>query len=275
MMRTGFLAVCLLTLSIPALAGMVNDCESFKGVQVGHFYVGPDYWNKPKCPGDQCLKIDDKTGDFTVTSDNFSCGYNVASYPNILYGTAWGTNSGAKDLPAPLSAIQNVLSDWTIQTTHTGAWDAAYDIWLCSDHTCGTADGFNGGAEVMIWLDYSSVNGWKYDLGTVSIQGVDWEVWQAEGGDPGKSKWQYVAYLAKTHMSSVKNLDIKKFLDDSVKRGFIQPSWWLYAVQAGNELHTQGVPFTSKGFSVTVNAPKIGLFTYTPWGAPVSATPKP
>ncbi len=267
-MRKGFVLVFLLALSIPAFAATVDDCERYKGVQVGPYYIGPGYWNKEKCPGEQCLKIDDKTGDFTVVKDTFDCGYGVASYPYILYGSSWGVTSGAKDLPAPISSLKNLLTDWTIQTTRTGAWDAAYDIWVCPDNKCG-GDGFNGGAEVMVWLDYFNCGGWQYKVGDVSIEGIDWEVWQTKADAGPNNHWQYVAYVPKTLMSSIQNFDLLPFFQDSVQRGFLKPDWWVYAIEAGNEIHTKGVPFASKNFSVTVNSPNPGPFTFKRLDAPI------
>jgi hypothetical protein len=205
-------------------------------------------------------------GSFTLTSDSYSCGYNVAAYPNILFGQSWGVTSAQKDLPALVNTLSCMMSDWTIEPTDTGAWDAAYDLWLSPDAHCG-AQGFPNGLEIMVWLDWREVHGWKNDLGTVSIGGVDWEVWESIMSD-GKNSWQYVAYLPKTRMTSVKNLNLKKFVDDSQKRNYLQANWYFYAVQAGNEMHSEGTPFVSKDFSVTVNKDPKAKFTFVP--APAS-----
>jgi hypothetical protein len=232
-------------------AATINTCDMYKSVIVGAYGVQTNYWNPAKCPGTQCLSIDDQSGSYTVTKGTFDCGYNVASYPSIYYGSGWGVSSPASDLPAQVSALKCVTSSWEFKPTRSGAWDAAYDIWFCPDHSCGK-DGFNGGAEIMIWLDYMNTNGWKEDLGPVRLAGRDWEAWQFEGSS-GKSRWQYVAYLAKKRVTAIKDLDLKAFFDDAQKRGYIKPAWYLYAVEAGNEFHEGGIPFTSKSFSVSVN----------------------
>ncbi|HUO58917.1 MAG TPA: hypothetical protein VMV05_12145, partial [bacterium] len=48
------------------------------------------------------------------------------------------------------------------------------------------------------------------------------------------------------------NTDILAFINDSVSRCFIQPSWYLDDIEAGNELRTGGVPFYSSGFNANV-----------------------
>ena len=124
----------------------------------------------------------------------------------------------------------------------------------------------------MIWLDYRNTNGWQFDIGPATINGMNWEVWQYVGVTGG-TKWQYVAYLAKTPTTSIKDFDLKKFLDDSQNRGFIKPSWYLYAVEVGNEFHSGGIPFTSKSFSVSVNKDCGAKPVFTP--LPLTPTPTP
>jgi cellulose 1,4-beta-cellobiosidase len=112
--------------------------------------------------------------------------------------------------------------------------------------------GFPGGAEIMIWLDYQNTAGWQYDLGSVALGGHTWEVWEAIQTS-GTTSWTYLAYLLKGPMvTSVSNLDLTAFFNDALARGYIQKSWYLYAVQAGIELRTGGVPFTNNSFSVSV-----------------------
>ncbi len=252
-------------------ADPVTFCGPYQSLTVGNYIIQTDYWNLPKCPGTQCLIVDDKTGSYTVTKTDFDCGNEVASYPSILYGKAFGSQSPHCELPAPLSQLKCVNSSWTFEPTYTGAWDAAYDIWLCPDGNCGP-QGFPGGAEVMIWLDYVNTNGWQYDQGPATIAGMKWEVWYWKV-DLGGGLRNYVAYLAKTPVNSVKDLDLKKFLDDSKKRGYIKPNWYLYAVLAGNEFKSGGVPFTTKSFSVSVNKDCGAKTVYVPALPTPTATP--
>jgi len=246
LVTAGFLTAC------GVLAGTVETCDQYKPVTVGSYIVQTDYWNKANCPGEQCLSVDDRTGAFTVTKGSYGCNnpYIVATYPSIVYGYAFGTRTPKCDLPAQIATLKHVFTSWDFQPTHTGRWDAAYDIWLCPGDHCGP-DGFSGGLEVMVWLDYSDTNGWKTDLGPVTLGGKAWETWYCGSGESG-SKWGYVAYLAKEKVKSVKDLDLKAFLDDCAVRGYSKPSWYLSAVEAGNEIHSGGVPFTSKSFSVSV-----------------------
>ncbi len=252
---------------------IVNTCALFQSVPIsmGPYMVQTDYWNNGSCPGTQCMNIDTTTGAFSVTQGP-TCGANtVGSYPDIMYGSAFGGSSPPPcALPAAISTLTCVTSDWNFSVSQTGVWDVAYDIWFCPDNTCGAA-GFSGGAEMMIWLKYTS-HGWEYDQGSATISGMPWEVWQWNQGS-GSVTWNYIGYLSNAQTTSVTGLDIKAFIGDAISRGYIQPSWYLYAVEAGIEIQNGAVPFTSNSFSVSVNACSP---TPSPTGTPTpTVTPTP
>jgi hypothetical protein len=268
------LIVGLLLLTRQAHSETINTCAPFQSVTVGSYVVQTDYWHNDFCKGTQCLSIDDQTGTFIVTKGDYNCpdNANVATYPDIFYGYAFGNRSPHSDLPAQINSLNCVNTSWSFQPTHSGTWDAAYDIWICPDNTCGPS-GFNGGLELMIWLDYTPAGAWQYDMGPVTVNGMNWEVWQFDGGS-GADKHKYVAYLAKTKTDSIQNLDIKPFLNDCQLRGYIKPSWYLYAIEVGNEINSGGIPFTSKSFSVSVNKDCGAKPVYTALPTP-SPTPSP
>jgi len=66
--------------------------------------------------------------------------------------------------------------------------------------------------------------------------------------------WTYLAYLIQAPMvTSVTNLDLNAFVRDAVSRGYVQNSWYLYAIQAGDEIRTGGLPYNNNSFSVSIN----------------------
>jgi len=232
----------------------VTTCEDYGSVTVGSYIVQTDYWQKSACPGTQCLDIDKTTGAFTVTQGPDPCGETVASYPNVLYGCSFGSCSPGSMLPMQVSSLSTVTSSWdfSVGGTASDKYNVSYDIWFCPDQSCG-ASGFPNGTELMIWLDHKNVSGWKTDLGSVSLAGHTWEVWQATTGS-GSNSWTYLAYMIHTPtVTSVRDLDLDAFFQDAATRGFIQPSWYLYAIQAGNELRTGAIPYHSNDFSVSIN----------------------
>jgi Glycosyl hydrolase family 12 len=235
----------------------VSSCDDFATIAVGSYVIASNYWNKDVCPGTQCIEMNSSTGAFSVTQGPPPCGNNVASYPNVLYGCSYGNCSPGTILPKPVEKVTSLTSSWNFYaggSSSDDAWNVGYDIWFCPDNNCG-ASGFPKGLELMIWLDYKNAHGWKNHLGTVKLAGYTWDVWSADMLVGGASdSWSYMDYILQPPMvTSVTNLDLNLFIQDAIKRGYAQSSWYLYAVQAGMEVRSGGMPFTSNSFSVTIN----------------------
>ncbi len=232
-----------------------NICTTNSGSQnvtVGSYIVESNYWNSGSCPGTQCMNINPSTASFSVTQGPSCSSCNtVASYPNVLYGCN-GICSPSSVLPMPVSALNNVTSSWSFAPggNSNDCFDIAYDIWFCSDNSC--SGGFNNGAELMIWVNYQNTTGWKTHLGSVSLSGYNWDVWTATQTS-GSNSWTYIAYLISSNVTSVTNLNLLAFIQDSETRNLIQNTWYLYAVQAGNEIRSGGLPFNNNSFSVSIN----------------------
>ena len=253
-------------------AQTTNTCAKFQTINTTNspsYYVQTNYWNSGSCPiTQQCMTINNATGDFTVTGGDFTCGDNVATYPSIVYGCqATGSCSTGTNLPIEVSALYCVTSSWNIAVTNeTGSdlWDAAYDIWFTSTNT----DLDPHTAELMIWLNYTPGTGpgGSYVTDGLTI-GNTTTTWRLNEGNVG---WNYIAYMADSNITSFNDVDILAFINDSVSRGYIQSTWYLSAIEAGIEIRTGGVPFSSSGFSAAVNNPACGTPTFTP-----TATPTP
>lgn len=233
-----------------------NSCEDFASWAVGSYVLQSNYWNKSLCPGTQCMEVNTATGAFSVTTGAAPCGDTVASYPNVLYGCSFGNCSPNSMLPMPVGLVSSLKSSWSwsIAKAPNDQFNVAYDIWFCPDNNCG-ASGFPKGLELMIWLDYQNVHGWKEHLGIVNIAGHNWDVWLADMLVGGASDaWTYLTYMLRDPMpKSVTDLDLNAFFKDAQDRGKVKPNWYLYAIQAGTELRTGGIPFTNNSFSVTLN----------------------
>ncbi len=244
----------------------LSTCEDYASVFVGSYVVETNYWNNGACPGTQCVDINQATAAFRVTQGPAACGNTVATYPNVLYGCSFGTCSPDSLLPMQMSMLSTVTSSWSFSTGGAASdqFDVAYDIWFCTDNTC-AGTGFPGGVEIMIWLDYKNLQGWQTDLGRVTLGGYSWEVWKATMGSGARS-WTYLAYMIQAPMvTSVTDLDLNAFFKDAAARGIVHDSWYLYAIQAGDELRTGGIPYASSGFSVSING-------VTPSTTPVAIT---
>jgi hypothetical protein len=246
----------------------ITSCEDFASFAVGSYIMQSNYWNKATCPGTQCMKVNTATGAFSVIRGAEPCGDEVSSYPNVLYGCSYGNCSPATMLPLPVTEVRSLTSswDWAIGGPASDHYNVAYDIWFCPDNNCG-ASGFPKGLELMIWLDYKNVHGWRTNLGTKKLSGHTWDVWTADMAAGGATQsWTYLTYMIKSpQVSSVTDLDLGAFIQDGIARGYIKPSWYMYAVQAGVELRVGGIPYNHNSFSVTLNG-------VTPSSAPIPYT---
>ncbi len=226
----------------------ITTCDQYGNVEInGNIYnVQNNIWN-PSSGGTQCLSVDKLTGVFMITTQTNKQTTNgaPASYPFIYMGCHWGNCTNSNPMPIQVSAIKSATSSWSI-TTAAGAWNASYDIWF---NTTPTTTGAPDGTELMIWLNSQ---GGVQPAGSVVAKGVNisgdsYNVWFSPD-----SNAKYVAYQ-KTNVTTSLSPDIKAFINNSVSRGYLDPSWYLIAVEAGFEIWNGGVEMQTNSFSVSVS----------------------
>jgi hypothetical protein len=220
----------------------------------GEFVVQNNVWGATT---PQCISAVGNSG-FTVTSSGANQG-SVAAYPSIYKGCHWGECSSNSGMPILVSNITSANYSWSTGGPVSGTWNISAEAWL-SPSTNSTS-GYNGGAELMMWLDYRGMQPSGSQVGTVNIGGATWEVWYS------KLQWNYIAYR-RSGASSFSG-DLLDFIKDSISRGYIQSSWYLHDLEAGFEIMSGGAGFTVNNFSFTLNT---GSVTPAPTAA---STPAP
>jgi len=200
----------------------------------------------------QCASVDETTGAWTITQANFNLPNNgaPATYPSIFRGCHWGNCSSSSGLPIQVSALASATSSWSTTQVSSGAYNVAYDLWT---NTTPTTWGQPNGSEIMIWLNSrGGISPAGQIVGTVTISGATWNVWTTRMGG-----WNYIAYQRSTGTTSVRDLDIKAFVQDSVNRGSTNSSWYLLDAEAGFEIWQggQGLGTNSFSFSASTGAP--------------------
>lgn len=235
----------------------ISTSSHFQNVTIGSYIVETNYWNPTPCPTMQSVNINTVTGAFNVTAGPTCPNSNtVGSYPNIFFGNELNRISpNSSILPKQVSTLTSVTSSWNFTPggSLSDSWDIAYDIWFCPNNTCPGAWPCNG-TEMMIWVDYLGLSGYQSQVGgPISVGGVQWQLWNQQGGAGTSNTWTELSYLSLTPSADpVNNLDILAFIKNAEAHGLIQPSWYLYSIPAGIELRTGGIPFTSNSFSVQV-----------------------
>lgn len=230
-------AAALATAAHPATRA--STCARYGTVATGPYVVQQNEWNSSE---PQCVSVSG-TG-FTVTKAAFTLPTDgpPATYPSIYRGCHWGACTRASGLPLRVGAIRRAVSSWSTVQPSAGAYDVAYDIWTNSTPT---TSGQPNGSEVMIWLaSRGGVQPAGSQVATVRLAGAIWQVWTSRMGG-----WNEIAYRRMTPTRAAKQLDVRAFLADSVRRGVTKASWYLLDAEAGFEIWQGGRGLATRSFS--------------------------
>jgi hypothetical protein len=162
-----------------------------------------------------------------------------------------------------ISQISSATSSTTETYTSSGAWDAAYDIWLNDTTDVSTTQK----TEIMIWMSYAgSVWPIGSQTGTVSLAGSSWNVWEGSNGSNN-----VVSYVG-SGIANPFSFSVMDFVNDTLSRGskYGTSSWYLSSIQNGFEPSSGGVGLAVSNFSASVTGG--GAATPTPT---VNRTPSP
>ena len=218
-------------------------------VQHSRYVVMNNVWGATTA---QCVEVRSDGAFRVARSEHRNDDEAAAAFPSIYAGCHWGHCTHGANLPLRVDRLSAARSTWRTATGAPGIWNATYDLWF---HTTNQVNDTPDGAELMIWLDSS---GGANPSGTVvarnvRLAGATWDIWYAD------STWNYIAYVRTRPTSSVRDLDLRAFIGDSVRRGYIRPSWYLSAIEAGFEIWRDGAGLESKSFSVTTKGPAVPL----------------
>ena len=101
--------------------------------------------------------------------------------------------------------------------------------------------------ELMIWFNHvGGVQPVGGRVGTTTIGGRSWEVWQGNNG--GNDVVSYVAQSAISGWS----FNVMDFVNDVDNRTRVDRSWYLTSIQAGFEPWSGGVGLAVNSFSTSI-----------------------
>ncbi|MGI5126429.1 GH12 family glycosyl hydrolase domain-containing protein [Pseudonocardia sp. CA-107938] len=224
----------------PLPAGGTKECEKFGSAPTpsGGYEVQNNVWGSDK---PQCVRIFD-TGFEVLDADHDDHG-GVASYPSIWSGCWHGTCTAGTALPKPIDQLGTITTSWAVRIPDDQEkWNAAYDVWFSPTGNDEGADG----TEMMIWLDHGDVAPIGEQTATVTLGGIEWQVWTGTNG-PVK----VISYVAVQGRREVTDLPLNDFMDDAIQRDMLGANWSLAAVQAGFEPWTKGAGLATTSFEVT------------------------
>jgi cellulose 1,4-beta-cellobiosidase len=239
-------AVVLLAVVVGTVVGSTNStaststCEPFASVTVagGRAIVQQNVWNSSQR---QCMWIDGTS--WRITRARFAKPTDgpPASYPSIFRGCHWGRCTDVDPLPIRVGGLAVATSTWRTCGPRRGAYNVAYDLWTNSTPTTAAAP---DGSEIMIWLSWrGGVQPAGSLVARTRIDRVRWEVWTTR-----MSGWNYVAYRRVQRTRSVRGLNLRAFVRDSVRREITDPDWHIIAVEAGFEIWRGGRGLSTSEF---------------------------
>jgi hypothetical protein len=200
----------------------------------------------------ECISV--KGTSFTVIQSSLdnSTRKRPGGYPSIYKGCHWGACTANSGLPVRVDELSSARSDWNTTLEADGAYNVAYDLWFHSEESARKeADS----AELMIWLrSRGGVRPFGSRVGQIVVGDSTYTVYY--GQQHGRrAESNYIAYVDLAGSGAASNLDIKSFIDDAVKRGYIDRRWYLLSIQAGFEIWQGGAGLTTNSFAATVNNP--------------------
>jgi hypothetical protein len=249
-----YAGVFLLLLCIGQTATAQEICGKYDTVSVngGEYTVQNNVWGADTS---QCISVSG-TG-FTVTVSEHNQG-SVASYPSIYKGCHWGECTNNSGMPIQVSNINSAPFSYAVGSSRpSGTYNISAEAWLSP--SADSSQGYDGGAEIMIWLDNSGMYPAGSQIGT--FDGHD--VYYSDVG------WNFLTYV-KTGRNSASG-DIMAFINDAMSRGYIQSSWYLHDFEAGFELMVGGAGLQVSSFSFSVSGG--GGYTPDPTQPPVTPDP--
>ncbi|MEQ0558499.1 RICIN domain-containing protein [Amycolatopsis sp. NEAU-NG30] len=227
----------------PAAHADTLICDQYGSTTIGGKYVVMN--NRWGSSAQQCINV--TSSGFRIQTQQGSTSTSGAplSYPAVYVGCHYGNCSPGTNLPRQLSQIGSAPSSISYSYVGGSAYDASYDIWL--DPTAKTT-GVNQ-MELMIWFDrQGGPQPVGSPVGTTSIGGRSWEVWQGNNG--GNDVLSYVAPSAISGWS----FDVMDFVRDVDARTRVDSSWYLTSIQAGFEPWNGGAGLAVNSFSADVAA---------------------
>ncbi len=236
-------------------------CDQYGSTTIGNRYVVMN--NRWGTSAQQCINVTD-TG-FTITSQQGvgSTSGAPVSYPAIYAGCHYSRCSPGTTMPIRVSDITRATSSIEYSFAASGAtYNASYDIWLDPSPK---RDGVNQ-QEIMIWFNrQGSIQPIGSRVGSATIGGRQWEVWQGSNGANA-----VVSYVAPAPITSW-TFSVLDFIRDVQNRGAITSSWYLTSIQAGFEPWIGGAGLGVTRFSADVNGP--GTNPTTPPVTPPTTSP--
>lgn len=227
----------------------------FETLAANPYYMMNNIWNA-KSPGTGWQTSYFKNiNNWGVTANHATGAGKIKSYPAVVLGTHFNTNSGTKLLPKRIDKLKTVRSWWS-QKSVAPQYDAAYDVWFDPVANLGHRAARD---ELMIWLNWNDTKplaGRGYNLLGAAIaddrQRIGNITWDIYHGSNGINK--VTSFVPMTKMDKI-DVNMRPFIDYCIRKGWLERSEYMTSIQAGWEI-TSGGTFKTTAYGVSLASSK-------------------
>lgn len=223
---------------------MKADCEAWAMRVRGLARYENNVWGAKKANGpfQQCLLSRERDGKeewgWTWSWPGFDP--SVFAYPEIVVG--WKPWSGGatthERLPIQVSAVKNISLEYEVETSATGSYNLAPEIWLTSAPATTKPNPQSITTEVMFWMDYAEgARPAGAVIDHVELNGSTYELWREAsiGADANGKGWQLLSFKSPERQLKGR-IDIAALLRHLVKAKLVEDSDYVASVELGNEV---------------------------------------
>ena len=203
-------------------------CVGWDQHALGPYLVENNVWGQGNISNySQCIYVTTDSS-FGWNWDWPNQGYNVKSYPEVIYGRKpWSTASTHPSLPSRIENIETFTVTFDITMVAGGSYNLAFEFWV-------TADSMSGGSgittEVMIWTDNNILLPAGNVLTTTTIDGTGYDLYYFD-----MENWSYYAFLSNSSIYTG-TLNVHYFINYLIGSGYLDPSQYLASFEMGNEV---------------------------------------
>jgi hypothetical protein len=215
------------------MTGMGRSTEQYETTEVGRNGVPYMLITNGWGPGFESHTVSWNGTSFIVEAMSGSRGSNgqPASYPSVFCGRYSVMQVPDCGLPKPIEEITSLRTGWRWAANgNTGAYNAAYDIWL------GTETGF--GMYLMVWLrdppgeqPAGSPDAMHQGVAVANVPGV-WDIWSGSVNNRPIINWVRREGTDSTEIE----FDVMDFIRDAQMRGLTITGTRVNAVAVGFEI---------------------------------------
>lgn len=226
-----------------SMGGIKPVCGDWATISLGEYEVNNNIWGKGVIKGyTQCIfGVMDLYSGLPATA-GWSWHWpksdeGVKAYPSILYGRKpWNKYSTTSQLPRVLDQMQQLLVTYKLQSTTSGAVNLLLESWITTTQKATPKDR-TGELAIQLYQKHWPGQAGRF-IETVVINDIPFDFYLEEKmrvPDDDHS-WAYYGFVHEGKPLLQAKLDIMKFANYLIKKGYVNRHHYIATVELGNEV---------------------------------------